>query len=55
LEIVWSDAVYQVTKETDLDNFPETHSWSIEDILTDGWMPTSSNQTVSLTLCWRLR
>ena len=43
LEIVWGDAVYQASKETDLDNFPETCPWSIEDILSDGWMPTSSN------------
>ena len=42
LEIVWGDAVYQASKETGLDNFPETCPWSIEDILTDGWMPISS-------------
>ena len=41
-EIVWGDAVYQASKETDLDNFPEICPWSIEDILSDGWMPTSS-------------
>ena len=42
LEIVWGDAVYQASKETGLDNFPETCPWSIEDILTDGWMPIAS-------------
>ena len=43
LEIVWGDAVYQASKETGLDNFPETCPWSIEDILADGWMPIASN------------
>ena len=42
LEIVWGDAVYQASKETGLDNFPETCPWSTEDILTDGWMPIAS-------------
>ena len=46
LEVVWGDAVYQASKETGLDNFPETCTWSLEDILTDGWMPVSSNQVV---------
>ena len=43
LEIVWGDAVYQASKETGLDNFPETCPWSIENILADGWMPIASN------------
>jgi len=43
LEIIWGDAVYQASKETGLDDFPETCLWSIEDILSDEWMPTLSN------------
>ena len=43
LEIVWGDAIYQASKETGLDNFPETCPWSIEDILNDAWMPIASN------------
>jgi len=43
LEIVWGDAVYQASKETGLDIFPEACAWPIEDMLSDGWMPTSSN------------
>jgi hypothetical protein len=42
-EIVWGDAIYQASKETGLDNFPETCPWSIEDILSDEWMPTLPN------------
>jgi hypothetical protein len=40
LEIIWGDAVYQASKETGLDSFPETCPWSIQDILTDEWIPT---------------
>jgi hypothetical protein len=43
MEIVWGDAVYQASKETGLDNFPEACPWSVNDILIDGWMPISSN------------
>ena len=42
LEIIWGDAVYQASKETGLDNFPETCPWSIADTLSDGWMPALS-------------
>lgn len=41
-EIIWGDALYLATKETDLVDFPETCPWLIEDILSDGWMPISS-------------
>ncbi|HLC17179.1 MAG TPA: DUF29 domain-containing protein, partial [Thermodesulfovibrionia bacterium] len=41
-EIVWGDAVYQASKETGLDNFPETCPWLIKDILSDSWLPTTS-------------
>jgi hypothetical protein len=43
LEVVWGDAVYQASKETGLESFPETCHWSIEDILTDNWLPNSTN------------
>lgn len=42
-EVVWGDAIYQASKETGLDNFPETCLWETGDILSDGWMPTLSN------------
>jgi len=42
LEIVWGDVVYQASKETGLDNFPETCLWSIADALSNEWMPTSN-------------
>ncbi len=40
LEIVWGDAIYQASKETGLDNFPETCPWLIEDILSEPWLPS---------------
>jgi len=43
LEIIWGDAVYQASQETDLDSFSETCPWSVEDILSDAWLPASSN------------
>ncbi|MDP2902982.1 MAG: DUF29 family protein [Methylovulum sp.] len=39
-EIVWGDAVYQASKETGFENFPETCPWLIGDILSDLWLPT---------------
>jgi len=39
-EIIWGDAVYQASKETGLDNFPEMCTWSINNILSDSWLPT---------------
>jgi hypothetical protein len=41
-EIIWGDAVYQAAKETGLDNFPDNCPWSIENILSDLWLPTLS-------------
>ena len=43
MEIVWGDAVYQASKETGLDDFPEICPWLIKDILSDGWIPVSSS------------
>lgn len=42
LEIIWGDAVDLASKETGLDDFPEKRPWSIEDILSEGWMPVES-------------
>jgi hypothetical protein len=42
-EVIWDDAVYQATKETGLDTFPENRLWSVENILSDSWLPPSSN------------
>ncbi|MBF0467523.1 MAG: DUF29 family protein [Desulfamplus sp.] len=39
IEIIWGDAVYQASKETGLDIFPETCIWSMSDILSDSWLP----------------
>ena len=42
LEIIWGDAVYQATKETGLEDFPESCPWAVEDILAQGWLPTNN-------------
>lgn len=39
-EIIWGDAVYQASKETGLDTFPDNCPWSIEEMLSDSWLPT---------------
>jgi len=36
---VWSDAVILAIRETGLDDFPEHCPWTIEEILTQGWLP----------------
>ncbi|WP_394753444.1 DUF29 domain-containing protein [Crenothrix sp.] len=41
LEIVWGDAIYQASKETRLDNFPETCPWLINEILSELWLPVA--------------
>ena len=38
-DVIWGDAVYEATKETGLDTFPETQIWSVENILSDSWLP----------------
>jgi hypothetical protein len=40
-EVIWGDAVYQASKETELDIFPETCIWSIDNILSEAWLPHS--------------
>ncbi len=42
LETIWGDAVYQATKETELEDFPEDCPWAIEDILAQGWLPADN-------------
>ena len=39
LDIIWGDAIYQAAKETGLEDFPETCSWAVEDILAQDWLP----------------
>ncbi|MDP3837912.1 MAG: DUF29 domain-containing protein [Methylococcales bacterium] len=39
LAIIWSDAVTLAIKETNLENFPETCPWTVEDILNQDWLP----------------
>jgi hypothetical protein len=38
----WTDAVVQAAKETgiDIDTFPETCMWCMDDVLEDGWLPS---------------
>jgi Domain of unknown function DUF29 len=35
----WADAVAIAVNETGMGNFPETNPWTIEDILSEGWLP----------------
>jgi hypothetical protein len=39
LESIWADAVALAIKETNLDDFPESCIWSVNDILADSWFP----------------
>jgi len=41
-EIVWGKAKIQAENETgiDIDTFPESCPWSIEDVLREGWLPS---------------
>jgi hypothetical protein len=39
LEGVWADAVVDAIKETGMDVFPEDCPWTIDDVLTEGWLP----------------
>ncbi len=40
-EKAWTDAVSQAAKETGLANFPDACPWSMQDVLTEGWLPPS--------------
>jgi hypothetical protein len=44
LEVVWGDAIYQASKETGFDNFPETCPWLINEILSELWLPVASKK-----------
>jgi hypothetical protein len=41
LDAIWSDAVTMAINETGMGGFPELCPWSIEDILSNDWLPTS--------------
>ena len=36
---IWADAVTLAINETGMGGFPENCPWTVEDILTDGWLP----------------
>ena len=38
---VWADAVTIAIKETAIENFPETCPWTVENILSQNWLPIS--------------
>lgn len=39
LEMVWGDAIYQAMQETGLEDFPEFCIWSINEMLSETWLP----------------
>ncbi|WP_394751957.1 DUF29 domain-containing protein [Crenothrix sp.] len=41
-EAVWADAITIAIRETAIENFPETCPWTIENILSHGWLPMSA-------------
>jgi Domain of unknown function DUF29 len=42
LAATWADAVVQAIKETGIGTFPETCPWSMADVLSENWLPTSN-------------
>lgn len=42
LGMVWSDAVALAINETGIDTFPESCPWSIDEILSQDWLPTAA-------------
>ncbi len=42
LEDAWGDAISIAINETGVGNFPESCPWTIENILSDTWLPTSN-------------
>lgn len=38
-EAVWADAITIAIRETAIENFPETCPWTMENILSSGWLP----------------
>jgi len=40
---IWADAVTIAINETGMGGFPENCPWTIENILADGWLPTSNS------------
>jgi Domain of unknown function DUF29 len=43
LEDAWGDAVSMTITETGISSFPETCPWSVENILSDTWLPLSGD------------
>ena len=41
LDGVWSDAVAQAANETGVSTLPEVFPWIMDDILGEGWLPTT--------------
>jgi hypothetical protein len=43
LEDVWGDAISLTITETGMDCFPETCPWTVENIVSEDWLPSSGN------------
>jgi len=39
MDLVWAKAVAQAAAETDLEVFPETSPWTIDEVLNQDWLP----------------
>jgi hypothetical protein len=39
----WGDAISITINETGMDCFPEACPWTIDNILTEGWLPSTSD------------
>jgi hypothetical protein len=44
LEDAWGDAISIAIGETGVGNFPESCPWSIENILSEGWLPSAGDE-----------
>ncbi len=44
LEGAWDDAVALAMKETGISNFPEFCPWSMDEVLTESWLPADAAQ-----------
>lgn len=38
-QLIWADALAQATTESGHDSFPSECPWSIDDVLSEGWLP----------------
>lgn len=41
LDAVWADAVSKAIEDTGLEGFPDACPWSMEDVLSEGWLPSA--------------